>query len=93
MEFEKNPPIPPIDYVWNSQNLANCAEDQVCMWLMELIENIAIIIGNRNSGEEINTNSLEYTDSQAKTFEDKYYEVLQALYNTYYREPKEKKSR
>ena len=28
--------------------------------------------------------SLEYTDAQAETYEDKYYETVQALYNAYY---------
>lgn len=93
MEFEKNPPIPPIDYVWNSQNLATCEEEKVCMWLMELIEEIALNIRREKSNDEGNTNLLEYTDAQAETFEDKYYEVLQALYNTYYKAPKEKKGR
>lgn len=77
MEFEKNPPIPPIDYVWNSQNLATCEEEKVCMWLMELIEEIALNIRREKSNDEGNTNLLEYTDAQAETFEDKYYEVLQ----------------
>ena len=54
------------------------------MWLMELIESNAIIIKNRKPDEEINQNPLEYTDAQAETFEDKYYEVLQALYNVFY---------
>ena len=27
---------------------------------------------------------LEYTDAQAETYEDKYYETVQALYNAYY---------
>lgn len=84
MEFEDAKPIPPMDYVWYSQNLASCEEEKVCMWLMELIESIAIEIKNRKSDDEINTNGLDYTDAQAETFEDKYYEVLQQLYNTYY---------
>ena len=84
MEFDKDTPIPPMDYVWSSQNLAYCEEEKVCMWLMELIESIAIVLRNRKSDEEINQNPLEYTDAQAETFEDKYYEVIQQLYNTYY---------
>lgn len=85
MEFDEGTPIPPMDYVWSSQNLAYCEEETVCMWLMELIESIAIVIRNRKSDEEINQNPLEYTDAQAETFEDKYYEVIQQLYNTYYK--------
>lgn len=93
MEFKKKSPIPPIDYVWDSQDLATCEEEKVCMWLMELTEEIALNIRRRKSNDEGNANSLEYTDAQAETFEDKYYEVLQALYNTYYEASKEKKSR
>jgi len=85
MEFEQEDiPISPIDYVCYYQNFENCKEKDVCMWLMDLIENIAIIIRKRKSDEEINQNLLEYKGSKAETFEDKYYEVLQALYNTYY---------
>lgn len=93
MEFIEDVPIPPMDYVWNSQNLANCEEKKVCMWLMELIEGIAIVIRNRKPDEEINQKPLEYTDAQAKTFEDKYYEVIQQLYNTYYVSADENKSK
>lgn len=92
MKFEKDSPIPPMDYVWVSQNLANCDEEKVCMWMMELIENIAIIIKNRKAKVETNKTLLEYTDAQAETFEDKYYETLQALYNTYYEVPKDEES-
>lgn len=84
MQFEDNKPVPPMDLVWRSQNLGNCEEETVCMWLMELIEGIAIIIKNRKTDEKINRNPLEFTDAQAETFEDKYYEVLQTLYNAYY---------
>lgn len=83
MEIKQDTPIPPMDYVWDFQNLANCEEEKVCMWLMELIENVAIIVGNRKY-DEINSNPLEYTDALAETYEDKYYEVIQHLYNTYY---------
>lgn len=93
MEFNEDVPIPPMDYVWNSQNIANCEEEKVCMWLMELIEGIAIVIRNRKPDEEINQKPLEYTDAQAETFEDKYYEVIQQLYNTYYVSVDENKSK
>ena len=35
--LKEDEPISPIDYVWNSQNLANTNEETVCMWMMELI--------------------------------------------------------
>ena len=81
----ENEPVPPIDYVWSSKNLTNADEELVCMWMMELIQNIAIIIGNKDKDkEDINEKILGYTDAEAETFEDKYYEVLHSLYNTYY---------
>lgn len=93
MEFGDEKPTPPMDLVWFSQNLGTCKEELVCMWLMELIESIAIIVTNRKPDEEINQNPLEYTGAQAETFEDKYYEVLQALYNAYYVSVAESKSK
>lgn len=53
------------------------------MWMMDLMQNIAIILYNRN-GEKIDAEILEYTDAQIETYEDKYYATLQAIYNTYY---------
>ena len=51
---------------------------------MELVENIATIINNK-FGEDVDCQFfLEYTDAQAETYEDKYYETVQALYNAYY---------
>lgn len=84
IDLKEGEPIPPIDFVWNSQNLANTNEETVCMWIMELIQNIAIIIHNRSGFEKINGEILEYTDAQVETYEDKYYATLQALYNAYY---------
>lgn len=84
MDFDKETPIPPIDYVWEYQSLAHTREETVCMWMMELVENIATIINNK-FGEDVDCQFfLEYTDAQAETYEDKYYETVQALYNAYY---------
>lgn len=91
IDLKEKEPMPPIDYVWYSQNLANVNEETVCMWMMELIQNIAIIMYNRSGVEKINTEILEYTDAQVETFEDKYYATLQALYNAYYIEPMDEK--
>lgn len=62
MKFGDEKPTPPMDLVWYSQNLGTCDEEIVCMWLMELIESIAIIIKNRKLDEEINQNPLEYNN-------------------------------
>ncbi len=84
IDLKEGEPIPPIDFVWNSQNLAYTNEETVCMWMMELIQDIAIIIYNRGGVEKINGEILECTDAQVETYEDKYYATLQALYNAYY---------
>lgn len=84
IDLKEGEPIPPIDFVWNSQNLAYTNEETVCMWMMELIQDIAIIIYNRSGVEKINGEILECTDAQVETYEDKYYATLQALYNAYY---------
>lgn len=91
IDLKEDEPISPIDYVWYSQNLANTDEKTVCMWMMELIQNIAIIIYNRRGVEKINADILEYTDAQVETYEDKYYATLQALYNAYYIKPMNEK--
>lgn len=84
IDLKEGEPIPPIDFVWNSQNLTYTNEETVCMWMMELIQDIAIIIYNRSGVEKINREILECTDAQVETYEDKYYATLQALYNAYY---------
>ena len=84
IDLKEGEPIPPIDFVWNSQNLAYTNEETVCMWMMELIQDIAIIIYNRSGVEKINGEILECTDAQVETYEDKYFATLQALYNAYY---------
>lgn len=73
-------PCPPIDYVWDSQKLAyEEKEEIVCQWIMELVNEISIILKNRQQIESI----IEYSDAIIETFEDKYYCALQSLYNTY----------
>lgn len=77
-------PYPPIDYVWESQNLGYANEIVVCKWMMSLVEVIAIYCEKRKDvSNEICFNEIEYTDAVIETYEDKYYSALQALYNTY----------
>ena len=79
----KSNPLPPIDYLWDSQNLASCEESEVCGWLMEIVDAIAIIIHNKTIEKENDLYFEDLTDEQAETFEDKYYETVRALYYTY----------
>lgn len=92
MQFSDNNPKPPIDYVWESQGLGYAEESVVCMWIMELVQDISIMLYNKYHNEKIDTGKLlEHTDAVPETYEDKYYAALQSLYNTYYTEDWEKK--
>lgn len=83
--FNTNP-IPPIDYLCQMINWENAEELTVCAWIMQMVKEICIVIHNIKYTEKRTTApELEYTDANSETFEDAYYEALQALYNTYYR--------
>lgn len=79
----KGEPLPPIDYLWESQNLASIEESKVCGWIMEIVKSITIIIHNKTIEREGDLYFEDLTDEQAETFEDKYYETVRALYYTY----------
>lgn len=83
-------PIPPMDYVWDSQGLRDADEECVCMWMMELVERISgkLQCFNKTFEETCNV-EIEWTDAVVKNFEDKYYSALQSLYNTYYQQLKQ----
>ncbi len=75
-------PLPPIDYMCKKINFGEVEEKIVCGWIMEMIEGIAAsIMGHKDLYDNI---IIDYTDANAETYEDKYYKVLQELYNTYY---------
>lgn len=82
-DIEKRP-IPPIDYVWDTQDLGGGTEKNMCMWVMELITDICIVIHNSNihklSTEPAHRN---YTGASPETFEDAYYAALQWLSYAY----------
>lgn len=79
----KEDPLPPIDYLWDSQNLASCEESEVCGWMMEIIDAITVIIHNKTIDRDGDLFHEDLTDEQPETFEDKYYETVRALYYTY----------
>ena len=83
-------PIPPMDYVWDSQGLRDADEECVCMWMMELVERISgkLQCFNKTFEETCNV-EIEWTDAVVKNFEDKDYSALQSLYNTYYQQLKQ----
>lgn len=72
-------PIPPIDCVWDKISLSEVDEKVMCAWVITLVEDIVINIPAEEYVEPI----IDYTDAQVIYYEDKYYEVLQVLYNTY----------
>jgi hypothetical protein len=77
--IDKNP-IPPIDYVWDTQDLGGCTEKIMCMWVIELMINLCIVIHNSNIHKvDTNTSHKNYTGAVPETFEDAYYEALQWL--------------
>lgn len=76
-------PMPPIDYLWESQNLASIEESKVCGWMMEIVNAITIIIHNKITNKDGGLYFEDMTDEQPETFEDKYYETVRALYYTY----------
>ena len=82
-EIDKKP-IPPIDYVWDVQDLGGGTEKNMCMWVTELIINLCVVIHNSNIHKvDTNTSHRNYTGAIPETFEDAYYEALQWLSITY----------
>lgn len=79
----KGNPLLPIDYLWDSQNLASIEESKVCGWMMEIIDAITVIIHNKTIDRDGDLFHEDLTDEQPETFEDKYYETVRALYYTY----------
>lgn len=81
-KIQGNPP-PPIDYLWESQNLGIAEELEVCGWMMEILDTITVIIHNQTIDRRRDLYFEDSTDEQAETFEDKYYETVRTLYYTY----------
>lgn len=82
-------PTPPIDLVWDMMNLEAISEHEVCAWTMEIIYSIAqIISSSRYTADQKLDILIPETDADIETFEDKYYQTVQTLYNTYYKKIK-----
>ena len=83
-DIEKKP-IPPIDYVWDTQDLGGGTEKNMCMWVMELITDICIVIHNSNI-HKLSTKTCTQKiiwNMAHKSFEDAYYAALQWLSYAY----------
>lgn len=79
--YDPNPP-PPLDYMWEVFHLGNEKELEVCRWIMEAVCDIAIIIHNREKGQQDHDQMI--TDASIDTFEDKYLDTILWLAYTYY---------
>lgn len=77
-----NNPVPPLDYMWNSYNLDNAEEKEVCRWMLECVFDITVLMHNRKNRNEVLRTNL--TDAEPETFEDKYLEALYWIYYTYF---------
>lgn len=79
--YKKTTPKP-IVYLENIENLISgkTSNEEVCYWVLDFVEFFTIYIINTTT----NGYPDEYVcDAQIETFEDKYYDVMIALYNLY----------
>ena len=89
--IEWDTPIPPVDYAWEHYHLGYAPAEEVCYWIMELVDNFVVNIHNRFGTSVYDGIMWENsTDAQAETFEDRYYEILYWMYYTYCFKTKEK---
>lgn len=93
LEWEN--PVPPVDYIWEDNELCNFDSDFVCFWVMELVGNFTINIHNRvDTIDKNNMLRSNSTYARAKTYEDRYYQILEWLYFTYcYKDSEAKKTK
>ena len=77
----------PLDYLCDEIDFGMNSEHIICGWCMEMIYQVSLsiayncVINKRNNGNF--DDGLPYTDAQVDTYEDKYYETLHVLFNTY----------
>lgn len=77
-------PVPPIDYVWEGNELGKAEESIVCAWVMTLVHDIAASLPENTIDEKCtDADLIDYTDAMVESYEDKYYAALQILYNKY----------
>lgn len=73
-------PVTPIDYMLEEIRFSGVEKRFACAGVMELVEAIA----NRVPNDDDTKYRIDCTDALVVTFEDKYYSVMQSLYNAYY---------
>lgn len=73
-------PTPPVDYMCDVIDFAYGEERSICMWVMELIKDICIIIHNMENTKLYKTEAnFPYAEANPEFYEDKFYETLQWL--------------
>lgn len=73
-------PVTPIDYMLGEIGFSGVERRFACAGVMELVEAIA----NRVPRDDDTKYQIVASDALVETFEDKYYSVMQSLYNAYY---------
>ncbi len=80
-------PTKPIDYLIEYLRYIQADGAVYSAWVMELVKEISLVVRNNPyNPHKTSAPEMDFTDAESKTYEDHYYETLQALYNTYYSE-------
>lgn len=73
----------PIDYVWNTYDLAECEDDKMCKWVVIIVQRIIVNLHNIKKPDTNDILFTDMTDAQVETVEDAYLQALSWLYYTY----------
>lgn len=75
---------PPMDLLYNQENLGNCPEEIVCFWIMRYICDVCQVLRNQNLIKSNNFDELPLLEElDHVTYEDFYYYTLAILYNAF----------
>ena len=75
---------PPMDLLYNQENLGYCPEEKVCFWIMRYICDVCQVLRNHNLIKSNNFNELPVLEELDHiTYEDFYYYTLAVLYNAF----------
>lgn len=73
-------PVPPVDYMCDVVDFAFGEESTICLWVMELIKDICILINNLENTElKEGKNPFPYAEAEPIYYEDMFYLTLQWL--------------
>ncbi len=75
---------PPMDLLYNQENLGNCPEKEVCFWIMRYICDVCQVLRNHNLINSSKFDELPLLEElDHVTYEDFYYYTLAILYNAF----------